>query len=180
MSFELSLTAASKFFPKNSPHSPRFFAFDSFSGLPTPDEKNDAASVFARGDWSSSLSTFKRNTARASKGWDVHIVEGFYSDSLSPALRTEENLRKAAFINIDCDLYSSTLEGLNFCTPLVKTGTIIFFDDWYLSDGDLSLGEGQACKEWLANNPHITLIDFGDVSIMGKMFLVNVTTSPTP
>ena len=81
---------------------------------------------------------------------------------------------------LDCDLYSSTLEGLNFCTPLVKTGTIIFFDDWYLSDGDLSLGEGQACKEWLANNPHITLIDFGDVSIMGKMFLVNVTTSPTP
>lgn len=172
MSFELSLTAASKFFPKKG-GAPRFFAFDSFSGLPPIDADKDST-VFDQGQYSSTLSNFKRNIARASKGWQVRITEGFYSDTLTPKLRSELQLERAAFINIDCDLYPSTLDALNFCTPLVKTGTVIFFDDWYASEGDLSRGEAQACKEWLANNPHITLIDFGDVSIMGKMFLVNV------
>ncbi len=178
MSFELSLTAAAKFFPKNAGRSPRFFAFDSFSGLPTPDDDKDST-VFHEGQYFAPLETFKRNIARASQGREVHIIPGFYRDSLSPNLRTELNLERAAFINIDCDLYSSTIEALTFCTPLVKTGTIIFFDDWYLSEGDLSLGEAQACKEWLEQNPHIKLIDFGDVGIMGKMFLANIEATAT-
>jgi hypothetical protein len=179
MSFELSLTAASKFYDARSPRRPRFFAFDSFSGLPEPDQSKDGR-VWEQGTYYSSLETFKRNTARASRGWDVKIVEGFYNQTLVPSLRTELGLREAAFINIDCDLYESTLDALNFCTPLVKTGTLIFFDDWYASEGDLSLGEARAAKEWLSKNPHITLIDFGDVAIMGKMFLVNVNTSAAP
>jgi hypothetical protein len=179
MSFELSLSAASKFFPRTGNGAPRFIAFDSFSGLPAPDGEKDST-VFHEGQYFAPRKAFERNIAKAAKGWRVDIVQGFYNETLSPKLREDLGLKQAAFINIDCDLYSSTMDALDFCTPLIKTGTAIFFDDWYLSEGDMSLGEAQACKEWLAKNPHISLIDFGDVAIMGKMFLANVDTSKAP
>lgn len=177
MGFELSLSAASKFFRRRDPKNPRFFAFDSFAGLPDIDGAKDSSSVFHKGQYASPLARFKRNIARASEGFEVEIVEGFFSDSLTPTLASELGLKEAAFINIDCDLYSSTIQALDFCTPLVKTGTILYFDDWYLSEGNLSLGEGLACAEWTQKNPHLKLIDFGDVGIMGKLFLVNIDTS---
>jgi len=173
MSFELSLTAAAKFHRPGAPGAPRFFAFDAFSGLPPGDDTKDSR-VWREGDYSASLATFKKHTARASKGWDVRIVPGWFEQSLTPELYAQHGLERAAFINIDCDLYAPTLAALDFCTPLVKTGTIVFFDDWYASQGDLGLGEARACEEWRTKNPHIQLIDFGDVAIMGKMFLANV------
>lgn len=176
MGFELSLSAAAKFFERRAPNGPRFFAFDSFEGLPDVHGTKDSKSVFRKGQYASPLARFQRNVARAAAGFDVRIVQGFFRESLTPALASEIGRHGAAFVHIDCDLYSSTIEALNFCTPLVKTGTIIYFDDWYLSEGDLSLGEAQACSEWVAANPHIKLIDFGDVGIMGKMFLVNIET----
>ena len=38
----------------------------------------------------------------------------------------------------------------------------------------MRLGEAGACAEWLAANPDIKLIDYGNVGVMGKMFIVNL------
>ena len=37
----------------------------------------------------------------------------------------------------------------------------------------MRLGEAGACMDWLERNPDIKLVDFGEVGIMGKLFLVN-------
>lgn len=168
-SFDMALRAASKFVARAG--SPRFFAFDSFEGLPAPDEQKDGR-VFARGEYRSRKAQFLRTIRRSRAGWDVRIVEGFYDKTLTADVLTTHGMAKAAFVNIDCDLYQSTLDALRFVTPLLQTGTVLYFDDWFFAGGDMRIGEPGACRQWLAENPRIELIDYGTVAVMGKMFLV--------
>ena len=172
MSFDLSLRTAAKFINKSESDSPRFFAFDSFEGLPDPDPDQDTQ-VFRKGEYSAPQEKFERNIRHASKGWEVHKVVGFFNETLTLELLDEYEIKKAAFVNIDCDLYPSTKDVLLFITPILQTGAILYFDDWYFSGGDMTLGEAGACHEWLKDNPEVRLIDYGDAGIMGKMFIVN-------
>ncbi len=170
--FRLAMRAASKVLPRDLPAAPRFFAFDSFEGLPAADAERDAR-VFEKGDYSATRRKFEKTVGRAARKWRVEVIPGFFADSLKPSLYEALGLKKAAFITIDCDLYPSTQQALDFVTPLLQTGTVIYFDDWFTSNGDMRLGEAGACKDWLARHEDIKLVDYGNVGIMGKLFLVN-------
>ena len=172
LSFKLAMDAAAKTYPKGSCFSPRFFAFDSFEGLPDPDATHDAG-VFSKGEYRCDIEKFQRNIQRAAKRWQVKIIPGYFDKSLTPFILENHKIESAAFVTIDCDLYSSTVPVLKFITPIVKTGTVLFFDDWYSSGGDMTLGEAGACQHWLSDNPNLSLIDFGNVGIHGKLFIVN-------
>jgi O-methyltransferase len=169
--FSLSMKCAKRFFTPGRADSPRFFAFDSFQGNPDIHPTRDA-NVFEKGTCNASLDFFKKRIKGSSKGWDVKIITGFYHQSLKPGLRDEHGMKTAAFVNIDCGLYESTMEALRFTAPLLKTGTVLYFDDWYYSGGDMRLSEPGACADWLKENSSIQLIDFGNVGIMGKLFIV--------
>lgn len=170
-SFSLALKAAAHFMDKRMPGAPRFFAFDSFSGLPQPDPARDAP-VFRQGDYSATRRIFEQRIRGARRGWDVHIIPGRFEESLRPELFREHRLERAAFVTIDCDLYAGALAALRFVTPLLGTGTILYFDDWYFTSGDMTKGEAGACRTWLSENPDLRFEDFGDVGIMGKLFIV--------
>jgi len=176
MSFDLSLRSAAKFFPRKSDRSPRFFAFDSFQGLPKPDLLKDGA-AFQQGEYRAALECFQSNIRKAAQGFEVQVVAGFYEQSLTEAVLSRFNLTKAAFVNVDCDLYDSTLHTLRFVTPLLRTGSVVFFDDWFFSGGDMTRGEAGACAQWLKENPNLKLVDYGIVGIMGQLFIVNVSSN---
>jgi O-methyltransferase len=102
---------------------PRFFAFDSFAGL--PDGEADRHADYGAGAYACSQSQFHANIA--AKGVDmarVVTVPGMYDQSLVPAVKERHQLRRAALIMIDCDLYESTMPVLDFITDLVGQGTI--------------------------------------------------------
>src|SRR5258708_4041578 len=151
MCFNLSMRSAKKLVGQGLPRSPRFFAFDSFQGIPENNPTRDSG-VFVKGTYSASLELFKKKIQKAQKGWEVGIIPGFFNESLKPGVREEHRLKAAAFINIDCDLYDSTMDTLRFVTPLLQNGTVIYFDDWYFSGGNMNLGEPGACKDWLKEN----------------------------
>ena len=176
-SFDLSLRAAAKFFKNTSPSAPRFFAFDSFKGLPDLDPQKDKKELFFKGEYSADQQKFMKNIRRAAKEWNIHIIPGFYESSLTSDIYQKFDLTSAAFVTIDCDLYTSTKEVLKFLAPIIKSGTLLFFDDWYSSGGDMTLGEAGACHEWLKQNPTLSLLDFGRVGVMGKLFIVNRASS---
>jgi hypothetical protein len=50
-------------------------------------------------------------------------------------------------------LYSSTAEILDFLTPIIVDGTVIYFDDWFYYSGHPFRGERGAFNEWLAKHP---------------------------
>ena len=87
---------------------------------------------------------------------DVEIVEEFYESSLNENILKERNLRRGAIVNIDCDLYESTVQVLDFLTPLVVDGTTIYFDDWFYYSGNPRKGERGAFNEWLLHHPEFT------------------------
>jgi hypothetical protein len=55
---------------------------------------------------------------------------GLFSDTLKPFLQSTEKDSFLAFANIDCDLYSSTLDILEAMHGRVVPGTILIFDEY--------------------------------------------------
>lgn len=78
----------------------------------------------------------------------VKFVPGFYNESLVPGLITSLGLRPAMYVDIDCDLYISTYQALDFmfAHKLAVVGTLIGYDDYCLTNLGIA-GESRAHKE---------------------------------
>jgi O-methyltransferase len=156
----------------------RFFAFDSFEGLPTAEGIDDTGR-WQPGEFTYPRTGFEARMHRARIPKDhVHIVQGFYDDTLSrPA---EIPLDKVAVAWIDCDLYSSTVPVLDYLTPRLSQGAVVLFDDWFCFKADPELGEQRACHEWLEHNPAITLVPWRQFNWAGQAFIVRRTDQGAP
>ena len=153
----------------------RFIAFDSFAGLPHVESMGDGVNPYGRGEFAASRIEFEKTLGRLHERVAVEVVAGWFDETLTDQTAARLGMHRAAFVNIDCDLYESTVTVLNFITPLLQTGTILYFDDWYSYRASMNHGEPRAAREWLARNPSIALVEYRNVGITGKMFVVNVT-----
>ncbi|MGD0638735.1 MAG: TylF/MycF/NovP-related O-methyltransferase, partial [Nitrososphaerales archaeon] len=111
---------------KLSGQTKRIYACDSFEGLP---QKFENAEVGA----------FAGPIPRIP---GVQIVKGYFDDSLTPELA--ETVGPVALASLDADLYSSTTTALRWLTPLLKTGSLLLFDE-YLGENE---SEKRAHDEW--------------------------------
>ena len=59
-----------------------------------------------------------------------------------------------------------------FVLPILQTGTIIAFDDWFAFNGDPERGGQLALKEFLRENSSVTVVDFLGFGWHGKSFIV--------
>ena len=123
----------------------RFFAFDSFQGLPKIDGLDALGSDFEEGGWSSNEENFRINLTKSRFPMEkLVVVPGWFEESCTEKIKQENSLKRAAIIHIDCDLYSSTKTVLGFVESLLVDGTVIIFDDWYNFKANPSLGEKKA------------------------------------
>jgi len=85
------------------------------------------------------------------------FVDGFFSESLTGEL--QKQIDDVIFINIDVDIHKSTIELLVFVKPFLRSGVIIYWDDWLdpqdVSEKHGSWGEHLAWEEWSKENPEI-------------------------
>lgn len=152
----------------------RFFAFDSFDGLPDPTGLDRESARFAKGRYDCSQQEFRRILARNKVDEsDVVIIPGFYEESLTDDVKKRHALEAAAIVMIDCDLYSSTKSVLRFITDLLVDGTIIIFDDWLSFRGHPERGERRACREWLSEHPELGLTPFARWGLTQQAFVVH-------
>jgi O-methyltransferase len=124
------------------------FAFDSFQGLP-----GDEGGVFAKGDYSYPETHFKNVVKKAGVPMArVKVVRGFYEQSLTPELITALGFKRGVYcIHIDSDLYESAKTVLNWLEPILDSGSVIIFDDWFAFDhmpDPENYGEQKALREW--------------------------------
>ncbi len=145
----------------------RFLAFDSFEGLPEPmglDKWHEGfASGFFKGQFAASEDEFRRNVfTSAPKLSEEKLIttKGWFDQTLTHKCAQKIGLQKLAFVWIDCDFYESTIPILQFITPYLSIGTVIFFDDWRCYRNLSEFGQQRACREWLEENPKITLNEF--------------------
>lgn len=92
--------------------------FDSFEGLPESWHKEAAGSYSTEGV----LPTVPEN---------VSLHQGWFEDSLPKFLAEHEG--DVAFMNVDCDLYSSTKTVLDALHERIKPGTVICFDEYVMN-----------------------------------------------
>jgi len=102
----------------------KIYGFDSFDGLPE--------------DWVfSDKKTYRKDTYSRNgippeiKHNNIELIKGMFIDTLPTfCLNIKE---QAAFIHIDCDLYSSTKQVLDILNSnlMIGNGTIILFDEFY-------------------------------------------------
>lgn len=134
----------------------RFFAFDSFEGLPVVNDPHvpvhwagDNAMTCDRGTFTNNLLNGKVDLA------DVVMVEGYYDKSLTADLKDRHRMGKAAIVHVDCDLYESTVTVLDYVTPFLSDGTVLVFDDWFYYQGHPRRGERGAFNAWLEKHPEL-------------------------
>jgi hypothetical protein len=157
----------------------RFFGFDSFEGLPEtitcgPARPGGSPDAFAAGNYACSRDEFEATLT--TNGVDmsrVTLVPGFYNESLTQALKTELAVESAGIVNVDCDIYESTVDVLSFVTDYLRTGSLLLFDDW-LAYAHPFRGEPKACHEWLAANPQIYLTEYFKYTETGVAFIVTI------
>jgi hypothetical protein len=155
----------------------RFYAFDSFAGLPDAegvDTDSDEARQYSAGDFSCDLATFRSNLRRGGVAPEkVGIVEGYYSESLASDVPRELPLRSAAIVLVDCDYYESTRDVLAFVGGYLRHGSLLLFDDWYNFKGDPARGEQRAFTEWLEQNSRLSAARYLNFGWHGLSFIIH-------
>jgi O-methyltransferase len=153
----------------------RFYAFDSFEGLPEIRGVDaDGFQQFSKGAYACDLATFRSNLEDMQVDLaKVEIVAGWYDDVLNDEAKERLPLRAASVIWVDCDLYESTVPVLAFVTDYVQDGTVLIFDDWFCFRGDPHRGEQRAFREWLEKNPEITASEFHKFGWHGNSFILH-------
>ena len=152
----------------------KFFAFDSFKGLPTPQGIDKKFDQFYSGQVSNSFDNFHKTlTANKIDLTRVEVVKGWFKDTLNSEIKNKLLLKKAAVVWVDCDFYESTMPVLEFITDLVGDGTIIVLDDWFFYRGRPDLGERKAFSEWLIKNPQFSVLEFHKYYWHGNSFILH-------
>ncbi|MEW6355235.1 MAG: TylF/MycF/NovP-related O-methyltransferase [Planctomycetota bacterium] len=156
----------------------RFFAFDSFQGLPELDRIDSETSNFVPGKYACEESRFRENLVNADVPLDrVVTVAGWFKDTCTEETRRKHAMEKAAIIYVDCDLYASARTVLDFVRPLLTDGTIIIFDDWYCFRGNPNRGEQRAFNEWKATMTDWTFTEYQKEGPWRNSFIANKCNS---
>ena len=122
------------------PEDGRLHLFDSFEGLPEDWISSWKAGAFALPD--SEIPTFDDPRVAVHKGWFNKTVPDYMG----------ANGEDLAFIHVDCDLYSSTIDCLFGTNDRIKKGTILLFDEYRMArEGETDDGEHRALVEWVAS-----------------------------
>lgn len=123
------------------------YGFDSFEGLPVLHDHDVSDAVtnkeMKRGGFEDPLG-YKHLLTFANHFDNVHLVEGWFSDSLPEFIRNNPSVM-FSLVHIDCDLYESTKDVLEHVWERVAPGGIIVFDELFHKDFP---GETRAFNEF--------------------------------
>lgn len=153
-------------------HKAHLWAFDSFQGFPDQSDKKDEHPKWIKGTMCTSLESFKRLCASSGIPKDAYtIIPGFFADTL-PGISAKEPPLDIALAYIDCDLYSSTKDVLNFLVPRLKHGMIVALDDYYCWSATQDSGERVALLESLGQSDKWELVQYVQFGWHGLSFVV--------
>mgnify|MGYP003683753243 CR=1 FL=1 len=125
------------------------WGFDSFEGLPEEADGCEleckawlpgafsAADQFGTSSWAQCQAQLYAHVLGDGTAPDsaqrrkLQFVKGFFSDSLTPGLVAERQMRPALLVDMDVDLYVSTKQALTwaFDEGIIVPGTFVYYDD---------------------------------------------------
>jgi hypothetical protein len=157
-----------------------YYGFDSFEGLPDLDEADNKGKEFSPHFVPGNFKSLRKEAVfaqlqactRMTSG-ELTLIEGYFDKVLPTLDKTLFHARGVPLcVYVDCDLYSSTAQVLDFVDDLLVPGTWLLFDDYWHYRGSPLLGEQKAIREWLAKNKRWGLSDYGNFNGFGRAFIV--------
>jgi len=130
----LGIGEKSQFFKKRlGPHAaPRHvWGFDSFEGVPRS-EDNPSDGLFDVRKMNFSTDWLDMERILENVGFsNATLIKGFYNETLNAELIEKHGMKPAWWVNIDCDLYISSYQALDwmFKNRLMRSGTRVYYDD---------------------------------------------------
>ncbi len=124
------------------------YGFDSFSGLPEGTQED------VRADWAKGNFSYGKEIVMSmikSTGFpvnNVHLVEGFFEDTLTNKLRDTCSKHVPSIINMDADFHSSTVAAFAWLQPMLASGALFRFDDIWAFYGHPEKGEIKAINDF--------------------------------
>ena len=150
------------------------WAFDSFQGMPNKQCNADEHPEWIGGTMATSLEQFRKICARNRIPPNRYsAIKGFYCDTLSsishswPAPPTT-----IALAYVDCDMYSSTMDVLNFLEPRLRHGIILAFDDYFNCSATEQAGEQRAFAEFQQRTSQWDFMPYMNIGGIGMSFIV--------
>ena len=127
-------------------HKGLLWSFDSFKGLPPPQDA-DVHPSWIEGKMDISLEEFRTLCEQWGIPVDAYrVVPGYFEETLPRRSPTDEPTN-IALAYVDCDFYSSTKTVLSFLEPRLKHGMIVAFDDYFCLSATAASGERKAMLE---------------------------------
>lgn len=138
----------------------KFFAFDSFEGLPEI-KGIDKESSWKKGQYAYTKEEVLKRLKRVNIDLErVHLIKGWFKDTLNRRTKKELKCEKASIIFIDSDLYESAKPVMKFITSLIQEGTVIVLDDWSAFKLREDRGIQKAFYEWKERNNNLDIVPF--------------------
>jgi hypothetical protein len=134
----------------------RIVGFDTFEGLPPTSDPRDSHPGFTPGRFAGSTDRIRQVLLRKgipTRGCDLQLIPGKFEESLTPELRSSLQGQPPSLVNIDVDYFSATQLVLEWIRPILRSGTIVYFDDLWLFAGNPQYGELAAIREFNARGP---------------------------
>ena len=132
--------------------------FDSFKGLPEEKDPADFNPEWEKGKFAYSRDYITKIILDHNFPLEnVTFIEGYYEDTLNEStMEIIKNLPPPSIVTMDVDYYSSTKIALDFIQPLLKSGTVFYFDDLYSFHLHPKMGQVRAINELNSkNNGHL-------------------------
>ncbi len=153
-------------------HDAHLWAFDSFEGLPPPENAGEEHPAWVEGSMSMSIDEFHAICAQDGiPGADYDVVPGFYQDTLD-RMSADDAPVNIALAYVDCDMYVSARSVLKFLLPRLKHGMIIAFDDYFCWSANQVSGERRAMLETFSGHEKWNLLPFMQFGYHGQSFVV--------
>lgn len=134
----------------------KIWGFDSFVGLPKEKDGLPIINGWEEGYFNVKEEMSVENTddvisnilSKNNSGIPCEFIAGFFCDTLTNELVVNKNMKKASFIDIDVDLYQSTIEIFDwfYDNDLMSDTVIVNFDDWG-GVAEYTGGESKAFKD---------------------------------
>jgi Macrocin-O-methyltransferase (TylF) len=132
----------------------QLYLFDSYKGLPEKQGQKDDHPGWDKGVFGTDLAQVKQSVALlgvSPNATNFHFIKGFYEKALTEELRSQLSEHPPSIITVDVDYYSSCKLVLDWLRPLLKEGTLFYFDDIWEFYGNPNRGELGAINEFNQN-----------------------------
>jgi hypothetical protein len=147
----------------------RFYGFDSFEGI--VGSHTTEKQLYPDGSYFANLETLRHNLKLA--GVDesrFSAIKGPFQETLKKD-PSAYNMERVSICHIDSDIYEAAYLALNFIKPALIPGALILFDEYHAFSGNPDRGERRAVRQWLSENPDISLELYRNYTAVGAAFI---------